>query len=223
MNRYKYLSLIGGIFTATLVITNLLNTKIFVLWGFSFPAGIITFPLTFLAADALTEVYGYKVTRQVIWAGFASLLFMVAAVTTAVALPPAAFWTGQAAFASVLAQVPRIVTASILAYWSGEFCNSYVLAKAKVRSGGSFMGARFIGSTMVGQAVDTLVFMTIAFLGVFPPGEMLTLFISSWVFKVLWEIIALPVSIPFTNWLKRVEQEDVYDKETNFTPFSMSV
>lgn len=223
MNRYKYLSLIGGIFTATLVITNLLNTKIFVLWGFSFPAGIITFPVTFLAADALTEVYGYKVTRQVIWAGFASLLFMVAAVTMAVALPPAGFWTGQAAFASVLAQVPRIVTASILAYWSGEFCNSYVLAKAKVRSGGSFMGFRFIGSTMVGQAVDTLMFMTIAFLGVFPPGEMVTLFISSWVFKVLWEVIALPVSIPFTNWLKRVEGEDVYDKETNFTPFSMSV
>lgn len=222
MTHHKYLTLIAGLFTATLVITNVLNSKIFVLFGFAFPAGIVTFPLSFLAADLLTEVYGYRVTRQVIWSGFACLLFMIAAVSLAIALPPAVFWNDQPAFATVLGQIPRIVVASIAAYWSGEFCNSYVLAKSKIRTGGRSMGLRFVASTMAGQAIDTVVFMTVAFLGVFPPGAMLTLFLSSWTFKVLWEVIALPVSIPITNWLKREEQEDYFDRGTDFTPFKIS-
>lgn len=222
MTRHKYLALISGLFTATLVITNVLNSKIFLFFGFAFPAGIVTFPLSFLAADLLTEVYGYRVTRQVIWSGFASLLFMIAAVSLAVALRPASFWPDQTAFATVLSQIPRIVLASMMAYWSGEFCNSYVLAKSKIRTEGRSMGLRFVASTMAGQAIDTVVFMTVAFLGVYPPGAMLTLFLSSWAFKVLWEVIALPVSIPITNWLKKAENEDYFDRATNFTPFSIS-
>ena len=221
--RYKYLTLIAGIFTATLVLTNLLNTKIFSLFGFTFPAGILTFPLTFLAADALTEVYGYRATRQVIWAGFASLVFMALAAAVTIALPPASFWPLQDAYAAILNQVPRIVIASILAYWCGEFVNSVVLAKSKVRTDGRGMPIRFVTSTLAGQAMDTIVFMSIAFIGVFPASEMLKLFITSWIFKVLWEVIALPVSVPLVRWLKAAEREDYFDRNTDFTPFSIRV
>lgn len=218
----KLLPIIAGVFTATLVITNVLNNKLFVMFGFSFPAGIISFPLTFLFADALTEVYGYAETRRVIWTGLILQLFFAALVGVTILLPPAEFWPNQAAFATVLSQVPRIAIASIIAYFAGEFCNSYVLARAKVGTNGKNMWLRFVTSTMAGQAVDTLVFMTIAFVGVFPPSAMITLFISSWVFKVVWEIIALPVSIPLVNRLKAVENLDHYDRETNFSPFRVS-
>jgi queuosine precursor transporter len=223
MKNYKYLNLIAGLFTATLVLTNILNTKIFAFLGFTFPAGIVTFPLSFVAADALTEVYGYRVTRQVIWSGFAALMLMVVAVVGTIHLPPASFWQLQNSFEAILNQVPRIVVASVLAYWSGEFLNSYVVARSKVRTEGRGMWLRFITSTMAGQAVDTVVFMSIAFLGVYQASQMITLFISSWVFKVLWELVALPVSVPFVKWLKAAENEDYFDRDTNFTPFSISL
>lgn len=222
MKSQKYLPFIAGIFAATLVITNLLNNKIFVLGGFAFPAGILTFPLSFLVADCLTEIYGYSAARKVIWTGFAALLFMVVAVIGAVHLPPAAFWPNQEAFRTVLNQVPRIVCASMLAYFAGEFCNSYVLAKSKVRTQGRGMWLRFVTSTMAGQAVDTVVFMTVAFLGIYPPQAMLTLFASAWVFKVLWEVVALPVSVPLVRWLKAAESEDYFDRNTDFNPFHIS-
>jgi queuosine precursor transporter len=223
MRNYKFVPFIAGAFTATLVITNILNTKIFLLVGFAFPAGIITYPISFLAADALTEVYGYRVTRQIIWSGFAALLLMVATAIMTIHLPPASFWQLQSSFEAILAQVPRIVLASILAYWTGEFCNSYVLARSKVRTEGRGMWLRFILSTIVGEAVDTVVFMTVAFVGVYPRSQMLTLLISSWVFKVLWEIMALPISVPLVRWLKAVEKEDYFDRHTDFTPFSISL
>jgi uncharacterized integral membrane protein (TIGR00697 family) len=221
--RYKYVTFIAGLFTATLVVTNILNTKVFVLFGLAFPAGILTFPLSFLAADSLTEVYGYRITRQVIWSGFAALIFMAAVSTATIQLPPAPFWQLQDAYAAILNQVPRIVLASVLAYWAGEFCNSYVLAKSKVRTDGKRMWIRFITSTAVGQALDTLIFMTIAFLGVFPLSDMLKLFVSAWLFKVIWEIVALPISVPMVRWLKASENEDYFDRQTNFTPFSIKL
>lgn len=219
MKNYKYLPVISGIFTATLVITNLLNNKFFEIFGFAFPAGILTFPLSFLIGDALTEVYGYAAARRVIWTGFGVLMFMVAAVVGSIHLPAAGFWKNQSAFAAVLSQIPRIVVASILAYFAGEFCNSYVLAKSKVRTEGRGMWVRFVTSTMAGQAVDTVVFMTVAFVGVYPPEAMLPLFLSSWAVKVLWEIVALPASVPFITWLKATEHEDYFDRGTNFSPF----
>ena len=226
--RYKYLTLIVGLFTATLVITNLLNTKLFMLFGFAFPAGILTFPLAFLVADILTEVYGYSATRRVIWTGFASLILMAVATLVADSLTPAPFWPHQEAFSALLRQVPRIVAASMLAYWAGEFTNSYVLARSKARTARNTgtprtgMPLRFVTSTMAGQAVDTLVFMTIAFLGVYPRDAMLTLFLSSWAFKVIWEVIALPVSVPLVSWIKKAENEDHVDTNTNFSPFALS-
>lgn len=223
MTKHKYLVLIAGLFTATLVITNILNTKIILVLGYAFPAGIITFPLSFFAADALTEVYGYRVTRQVIWSGFAALVVMAAAAEWTIHLTPAPFWPLQASFEAVLTQVPRIVAASILAYWTGEFCNSWVLARSKVRTDGRGMGLRFITSTMAGQAVDTVVFMGIAFSGVYPASQMLTLVVSSWLFKVLWEVVALPISLPLVSWIKAAENEDYFDRRTDFNPFRINV
>jgi uncharacterized integral membrane protein (TIGR00697 family) len=220
-HNYRYLHIIAGLFTATLIITNLLNAKVFAVFGFAFPAGIITFPLAFLAGDILTEIYGYSVARNVIWTGFVSIAFMAAMAVAAIHLPPAGFWQNQVAFETVLAQEPRIVLASFLAYFGGEFCNSYILAKFKVRTGGKGMWLRFVSSTAGGQAVDTLVFMTVAYLGIFPTGAMITLFISSWIFKVAWEIVALPASLPIVRWLKHQEDEDHFDRDTDFNPFHL--
>jgi len=219
---YKFLPLISGLFSATLLISNTLDTKVFTFHELALPAGIILFPLAYLFGDVLTEVYGYAASRKVIWGGFFSLLLMVACYEIGVVLPPAGFWDGQAAFAKTLAHVPRIVCASIAAYFLGEFCNSFVLAKLKVRTQGNGMPTRFVISTVVGQAVDTTVFVIVAFSGVFAPFEMLKITISAWLLKVAWEVIALPVTIPIVKALKRAEEEDHFDTDTNFNPFHVS-
>lgn len=220
MKSYKYISVITGLFTATLLISNTLDTKIFMLGSLALPAGIILFPLAYLFGDILTEVYGYAASRKVIWTGFAALLLMVVAYEIGRILPPASFWANQQAFDQVLGHVPRIVAASITAYFAGEFCNSYVLAKVKVKMDGRAMPLRFVLSTIVGQAVDTTVFVAIAFLGVFPFPELVSITISGWAVKVAWEVIALPFTLPVVRWLKRTENEDYFDRDTNFSPFA---
>jgi hypothetical protein len=222
IRSFKFLPIITGIFTATLLISNTLDTKIFQLGSIELPAGVILFPLAYLFGDVLTEVYGYAASRKVIWTGFFSLLLMVAAYTAAVHLPAAGFWKDQDAFSTALAQVPRIVLASITAYFLGEFCNSYVLAKIKVKMEGRGMGWRFVLSTIVGQAVDTSTFVLVAFLGTFSGKELLSVTISGWAFKVAWEIIALPITLPIVRKLKRVEKEDYFDRDTNFNPFHIT-
>jgi uncharacterized integral membrane protein (TIGR00697 family) len=222
MKNYKYLSFITGIFTATLLISNTLDTKIFSLGSLNLPSGIILFPLAYIFGDVLTEVYGYASSRKVIWTGFVSLLLMIFTYEVARVLPAAPFWPHQEAYNAILAHVPRIVLASITAYFIGEFCNSYVLAKIKVRQKGRAMPFRFVASTIVGQAVDTTVFVLIAFGGVFGTGEILSIIFSGWVFKVTWEIMALPLTLAVVKYLKRVENEDYFDVNTNFNPFHLS-
>lgn len=217
--RYKYLLVIVGIMTMTLLVSNTLDTKVFALWGLSLPAGIILFPLAYLSADILTEVYGYSVTRRTIWTSIIALLIMIAAYEIGRRLPPASFWTGQAAFDSIFSHVPRIVAASITAYFAGEFSNSFVIARMKVATEGKWMAGRFVASTVVGQAVDTATFVLIAFTGVFPAAELVSIVISAWLVKVAWEIIALPITLPIVKHLKKVENEDYFDRNTNFSPF----
>lgn len=219
--NHKLLLPITAVFTATLLISNTLDTKIFSALGFDLPAGIILFPLAYLAGDVLTEVYGYAVARRVIWSGLAALVLMVLAYEAGRALPPAAFWTGQQAFSEVFAHVPRIVLASISAYVCGEFVNSFIVAKMKVLTQGRHMALRFVSSTIVGQFVDTTVFVAIAFAGVLPASALLGITLSGWAAKVAWEVIALPITIFLVGWVKRVEQEDFYDTKTNFNPFKM--
>ncbi len=220
MKNYKHLSTITGLFTATLLISNTLDNKVFMLGSLALPAGIILFPLAYLFGDVLTEVYGYAASRKVIWTGFASLILMVLAYEIARVLPAASFWNDQQAYNAILGRVPRIVAASMTAYFAGEFCNSYVLAKIKVKMKGKAMSVRFVLSTIVGEFVDTVVFVLIAFTGVFPPAELLSVTLSAWAVKVGWEIIALPVTLPLVKYLKRAESEDYYDIDTNFNPFS---
>jgi queuosine precursor transporter len=220
MKNYKYLSVITGLFTATLLISNTLDNKIFMLGSLALPSGLVLFPLAYLFGDILTEVYGYGASRKVIWTGFASLILMVVAYEIGRLLPAAPFWKDQDAYVAILGRVPRIVAASITAYFAGEFCNSYVLAKIKVKMKGKAMSLRFVLSTVVGQFVDTFVFVLIAFTGVFAPAELVTLTLSAWAVKVGWEVLALPVTLPLVKALKHAESEDFYDSHTNFNPFA---
>ncbi len=220
--EYKYLPAITGIFTATLLISNTLDTKIFAFGSLDLPAGIILFPLAYLAGDVLTEVYGYAASRKVIWTGLCSLLLMIATYEVARELPAAAFWNNQESFNQILGQVPRIVLAGVIAYFIGEFVNSYTLAKMKVWMNGKTMPARFVASTIIGQAVDTSIFVAIAFTGTFGMSELLSITLSAWAFKVGWEIVALPITLPVVRWLKAAEHEDYYDTHTDFSPFKFT-
>ena len=183
------------------------------------PAGIIVFPAAYLATDIIVEIYGYSVSRRIIWSGAAALVLMVASYEVARLLPPASFWSGQSAFDQTLAQVPRIVTASIVAYFAGDFANSFVLAKMKVWSEGRGMAVRFVASTLVGQLLDTSVFVFIAFTGVFPAMDLMGVVLSAWLVKSAWEVIALPITLPIVRWLKRAENQDHFDRDTDFNPF----
>jgi queuosine precursor transporter len=220
--NFRFLPLITGMFVAVLVISNTLDTKVFQFFGLNLPAGIILFPLGYVFGDILTEVYGYASSRKVIWTGFFALLLMVASYEIGRLLPAASFWANQSAFDAIFSHVPRIVLASIAAFMCGEFCNSYVVAKMKVFMNGKHMWLRMVASTVVGQLVDTAVFVAIAFSGVFPATELLFIVLSAWAFKVSWEIIALPLTVIIVKRLKRAENIDFYDENTNFNPFSIS-
>ncbi len=217
--KHRLLIPIAALLTMTLLVSNTLDTKIFTVAGLNLPAGIILFPLAYLAGDVLTEVYGYAVSRRVIWSSLLALLVMIAAYEIGRRLPPAAFWTQQAAFDAIFSHVPRIVGASIAAYLCGEFTNSIIVARMKVWTKGQWMGARFVASTIVGQLVDTTVFVAIAFTGVFPVAELISVVLSAWAIKVAWEVVALPFTLLLVRWMKRVEKEDHYDVGTNFSPF----
>jgi len=222
VREYKYLIFISGIFSATLIISNTLDTKIFMLGDFTLPAGIILFPLAYVFGDVLTEVYGYAIARRVIWTGFASLVLMLTSYEIARIIPPADFWEHQEAFDTIFSHVPRIAVASVSAYFCGEFINSYVVAKMKIRMQGKQIWLRLLLSTVAGQFVDTSVFVIIAFIGVFSASDLITLILSAWAIKVAWEVIALPFTLYFVSWLKKTENVDFYDTNTNFNPFSVN-
>lgn len=191
------------------------------LWPFG--AGILFFPVSYVLGDILTEVYGYARARRCIWAGFAALLFMAGMSLLVVALPPAPGWTGQAAYEAVLGQVPRIVLASMAAFWAGEFANSFVLARMKLLTRGRWLWTRTIGSTVIGQAVDSTLFYPLAFLGVWSADTVAKVALTQFVLKVVWEALLTPVTYLVVNGLKRAEGLDVYDEGTDFTPFRARV
>lgn len=217
----KYLVTISGLFSAVLIISLILAGKIVALGGVTFTAAVIVFPLSYVFGDVLTEVYGYASARRVVWAGFAAQIVWIASYTLAAAMPPAPFWPHQAAFESVLGATPRIALAGMTAYLVGEFLNAYVLAKLKVRYAGRGLALRLIASTVIGQGVDTLLIVTLAFGGVFAADELIRMGISVWLIKVAWEIVALPMSLPLIAWLKREEGEDHFDDGTDFNPFRL--
>ena len=186
-----------------------------------FGAGILFFPVSYVIGDVLTEVYGYARARRCIWAGFAAVLFMAFMSWVVVALPPAADWGGQAAYVAVFGQVPRIVFASVAAFWAGEFANSFVLARMKILTRGRHLWTRTIGSTVVGQGIDSLIFYPLAFYGAseWPVHALAMVMLSQFVLKVSWEALLTPVTYAAVGFLKRREGIDVFDEATDFTPF----
>lgn len=216
----RYFDFVMAAFVVVLVLSNVIGAaKISQVGGFSFGAGILFFPVSYVIGDVLTEVYGYGRARRCIWAGFAALLFLATMSAIVVAMPPAPGWEGQAAYEAVFGAVPRIVGASIAAFWAGEFVNSYVLARMKLWTGGRWLWTRTIGSTVVGQGVDSLIFYPLAFLGVWSTEQVLWVMVTNWALKVLWEAMLTPVTYIAVGALKRREGIDVYDEGTDFTPF----
>jgi hypothetical protein len=217
---YRYTDLIAAAFVGVLIISNLASTKILALGPFTFDGGTILFPLAYVFGDVLTEVYGYRRSRRVIWTGFFWLVVTAGVLAIVDALPPAEGWDLQQSFHAILGQAPRIVAASLIAYFCGEFANSFVLAKLKVATEGRWLWSRTIGSTVIAQALDTAIFLGVAFWGVLPDELLLAVFVSNYVFKVGTEVVLTPLTYQVVRFLKRAESEDYYDRGTNFSPFA---
>jgi queuosine precursor transporter len=216
---FKHLDTITALFVTVLLISNVASTKILAFGPFTFDGGTILFPLSYIFGDILTEVYGYARSRKVIWIGFVAVLLMSITFIIVGALPPAADWQNQDAYNKILGLTPRIVVASLIAYFAGEFSNSFTLAKLKLITNGRQLWLRTIGSTLLGQVVDTALFILIAFTGIVPNSLLWTLIVSNYLFKCGVEILFTPVTYWITGWLKQQEREDYYDHNTDFNPF----
>jgi len=220
----RYYDFAMAAFVTVLICSNLIGAgKVAVLGPLEFGAGILFFPVSYVLGDVLTEVYGYARARRVVWAGFAATAFMALMSWVVVSLPPAPGWQGQAALAGVFGQVPRIVAASMLAFWAGEFANAFVLARMKVWTSGKYLWTRTIGSTVVGQGVDSLIFYPVAFLGVWETSLVVTVMLTNYALKVAWEALLTPVTYKVVGFMKRREGVDVFDRGTDFTPFKAVV
>ncbi len=186
-------------------------------------AGVLFFPISYLFGDILTEVYGYKRSRRVIWAGFGSLIFasLMAFVVTSLPVAKTMSAEQQAAVSLIFGQTPRIVLASLMGFWAGEFVNSFVIAKVKLITRGRFLWVRTIGSTILGEIADSLIFYPVAFFGVWSNEQLISVMIGNYFIKVLWEALATPFTYVIVNWLKKAEHEDYYDRDTDFNPFSL--
>lgn len=220
--NYKYLTTISVFFVSVLLISNVASTKILDFGYFTFDGGTLLFPLSYIFGDILTEVYGYKRSKGVIWLGFFMALLMSVVFIVVGKLPPAPDWGNQAAYDAILGLTPRIVCASLVAYFLGSFSNSFILAKMKTWTAGKWLWTRTIGSTIVGELVDSTLFILIAFFGVFPSSLLLTLIVSNYVFKTAVEVLFTPLTYKVVKFLKEKEGEDYYDKDTNFNPFAKS-
>ena len=218
---FKYFEFVMVSFVAVLMISNIASTKILDLGPFTFDGGTILFPLSYIFGDVLTEVYGYARSRRVIWSGFAAAALMAGVLALVGALPADASWSGQEAYNTILGQTPRIVAGSLIAYFVGEFSNSVVLAKLKVRTEGRWLWIRTIASTLVGEGLDTIIFVLIAFYGTLPSETLIAVMLSNYVFKVGLEALLTPVTYWVVNKLKKAEQEDYYDRDTDFNPFTL--
>ena len=227
--HFRYFDLVMAAFVTILLLSNVIGAGKIAsvdlpgIGAWPFGAGILFFPVSYVIGDVLTEVYGFARARRVIWTGFAALVFMAFMSWVVVALPPAATWPGQGAYEAVFGQVPRIVAASIVAFWAGEFANSEVLARMKLWTQGKHLWTRTIGSTVIGQGVDSLIFYPLAFAGVFDTATLLKVLLTQWLLKVLWEALLTPLTYAVVGFLKRREGVDVFDEKTEFSPFGVGI
>ncbi len=207
-----------ALFVTTLITANITAVKLVGLFGLVLPAAVVVFPISYICGDVLTEVYGYRMARRVIWLGFLCNLLAVFAIYLGGILPAAPVFEAQEAYDRILGYTPRLLAASFLAYLVGEFANAYVLAKMKAATNGRFLWSRTIGSTLVGQGLDSLVFIVLAFVGTIPFSAMLVAVVAQWIFKSVYEALATPLTYVVVNRLKRAEGLDVYDRDTRFNP-----
>ena len=227
MKNYKYYDLILGAYVCVLLCANLIGPakitaiQLPIIGSVTFLSGVLFFPISYLFGDILTEVYGYARDRRVVWSGLGALVFASFMATVVVHLPPAPFWKDQAAVETIFGSTPRIIAASIIAFWCGSFVNSYVLAKMKLWTNGRWLWTRTVGSTLCGELVDSLLFNVIAFAGRWSNDQLLEVTVTQYVLKSGWEILATPLTYWVVGFLKRVEHEDYFDRNTNFTPFSL--
>lgn len=228
---FKYYEFVMAAFVTILICSNLIGPakiaqlELPVIGTVTFGAGVLFFPISYVFGDVLTEVYGYARSRRVIWAGFAGLAFASVMSYVVVALPPAPFWRNQPAYEIAFGLTWRIALASMTAYFAGEFVNSFVLAKMKIMTSGRWLWTRTIGSTIFGEGVDSLIFYPLAFYGtgIIPDGKLPTVMLAQFIAKVTVEVVFTPATYWIVGFLKRAEQEDYYDRDTKFTPFTLKV
>lgn len=213
--------LVVAVFITCLIASNIMAVKLISIMGVALPAAVIIFPISYIFGDILTEVYGYAASRRVIWLGFLCNLFAVIAFQLGSIMPPAVFWQGQPAYEAILGYTPRILAASFLAYLVGEFANSFVLAKMKILTKGQWLWSRTIGSTLIGEGLDSLVFISLAFAGTIPVDVLAGTVIAQWLFKTGYEIVATPLTYMIVGWLKAKEGLDTFDYETDFNPLTV--
>ncbi|MCH8925968.1 MAG: queuosine precursor transporter [Proteobacteria bacterium] len=218
---HRFIVLVA-LFVTCLIAANITAVKLIAVFGLLLPAAIVIFPVSYILGDVLTEVYGYRQARRVIWLGFLCNLVVVATIWIGQMLPAAGFWDGQAAYERILGLAPRILAASFLAYLVGEFANAFVLAKMKIATEGRWLWTRTIGSTLVGQGLDSLIFIVLAFAGTIPPAALMGAVVTQWLVKSAYEAAATPVTYAVVGYLKRSEGVDVYDRDTRFSPLALS-
>jgi uncharacterized integral membrane protein (TIGR00697 family) len=220
VRRYKYLDALTTMFVVILLVSNLVAQKICMIGPFAVSGAILLFPITYIFGDVFTEVYGFSASRRAIWLGFfgTSLLYLIGAIV--IALPGAPEWKNQQAFQVVFGFIPRILAASLIAFWAGEFANSYTMAKLKLWTNGEKLWTRTIGSTIVGQAVDTTLVVTLTFAGTYPVGRLINIIGTGYLLKVAYEVLATPLTYLVIGWLKRSEHADAFDRHEDFNPFS---
>lgn len=216
----RFILLVASLFTGTLIISNIVAVKISDFGGHYLDSGNIVFPVSYILGDVLTEVYGYRYARRIIWSAFIANAFAVLTIVAAGELPAAPFWEDQAAYDAILGQAWRIVAASFVAFLAGEFSNSIVLSRLKLITNGRFLWLRTISSTVVGQGLDSVLFVMIAFAGTGVP-ELHVLIWETWVFKVAFEVLATPLTYAIVTFLKRAENLDTYDEKIDLNPIAV--
>ncbi len=217
---FRYLDTLTIAFVVILLVSNLVGPKICRFEPLLVSGAQLLFPVTYICGDVFTEVYGYAASRRAIWLGFFGMGLLAVMGEVAVLLPPSPGWHNQQAFVTVFGLVPRFAIASLVAYWAGEFTNSYTMAKMKLWTGGRHLWTRTVSSTVTGQLVDTMVVILIAFWGVETPRHLLVMMGSAYGFKVVYEVVATPLTYLVVGWLKRAEGTDAFDEGTNFSPFA---
>ena len=219
---YKYLDVLTTAFVVILLVSNLVAQKICKIGPFAVSGAVLLFPITYIFGDVFTEIYGFAASRRAIWLGFfgTALLYLMGYIT--IALPAAPGWHNQQAFATVFGFIPRILAASLIAFWAGEFANSYTMARLKLVTNGHKLWTRTIGSTVVGQAVDTTLVITLTFAGVVPATTILNMIATGYALKVGYEVLATPLTYLVINWLKAAENADAFDRNQSFNPFSLA-